>query len=96
MPNNLLGGNSETNNNKLIKKQYDVESMKRVTACRVLLREMECDEGSALSFRVKNKTIIGSCARDMRTTTSRLLLLQCVVLILTYVFYMIDNVKNVF
>ena len=44
--------------------------MKNVKVNQVLLREMECDKGSTLSFKVKNSTNIETWARDRETATS--------------------------
>ena len=80
---NASSGNIEMCNNKKIKKQSKAESIIRVVVSRMLLRKMECDEGSTLFFKVKKNTIIERHTRDINTTASWLLLVQCVALILT-------------
>ena len=61
---NSDGGNVEICNNKKIKNQHNAESIVRVTVGRILLQEMEFNEGSTLSFKVKKNAIIEICTRD--------------------------------
>ena len=47
-----------------------MESMKREVVGRVLLQEIEHNEGSALSLKVKKSAIVESCTKERRTATS--------------------------
>ena len=56
----------------------------------MILWEMECDEGSTFFFKVQKITIIESCARHKRIASSKFMLVQCVVLFLTFCFFCIE------
>ena len=67
---NAISGNIEMCNGKKIKKQSKADHIIRVVISRMLLWEIECDEGSTLFFKVKKNTIIERHTRDRDTTAS--------------------------
>ena len=53
----------------------------------MILRNIECNKGSTLSFKVKKNAIIESCLKNRRFINSRLLVVQSDVLFLTCCFF---------
>ena len=67
---NASSGNIKMCNDRKIKQQSKVDHTIRVVVSRMLLWEIECDEGSTLFFKVKKNTIIERHTRDRNTTAS--------------------------